>query len=186
MAKDVETSTIPSTPSVATSEEEEQSSKSDTKLPKKSHAAANLNNRCSVCFQGFTTLQECLKHELLEHSLQKKNGAKNGTNVESRIKATIKSLKSQEKQEERRKVHTALVQCQKGQELPAIMKHLCMDNDSLVLIFTRIQTCLEKELRFLGPVRIFPFGSIASRLALRGKKWFRLSIPNERTNCYDA
>ncbi|XP_005183158.1 speckle targeted PIP5K1A-regulated poly(A) polymerase [Musca domestica] len=167
MAKDVETSTIPSTPSVATSEEEEQSNKSDTKVPKKSHAAANLNNRCSVCFQRFTTLQECLKHELLEHSLQKKNGAKNGTNVESRIKATIKSLKSQEKQEERKKVHTALVQCQKGQELMAIMKHLCMDNDSLVLIFTRIQTCLEKELRFLGSVRIFPFGSIASRLALR-------------------
>ncbi|XP_061391098.1 uncharacterized protein LOC133326491 [Musca vetustissima] len=87
--------------------------------------------------------------------------------VESRLKATAKSLNSQEKQDERKRVHQALQNCPKGQELPAIMKYLCMDPESLILIFTRVQTCLENELRSLGTVRIFPFGSIASRLALR-------------------
>ncbi|XP_073842336.1 monkey king protein isoform X2 [Musca autumnalis] len=162
MTSDVDTSIT--SISVTSSTDEAESENGGVQKKSKSRS---LNNRCSVCIQSFSTLQECLKHELLEHSLQKKNAAKSGTNIESRLKATTKSLNSPEKKEERAKVHKALTTCHKGQELSAIMKHLCMDTESLVLIFTRVQTCLERELRSLGPVKIFPFGSIASRLALR-------------------
>ncbi|XP_075160825.1 monkey king protein [Haematobia irritans] len=126
-----------------------------------------LNTKCSVCCITLKTVQECLKHELLVHSLQKKTAAKTGGGIESRIKATDKFLNTKEKQEERLNVQKALATCRKGQELKTILKLLSMNSDFLNLIFTRIQTCLAKELGRLGVVRIYPFGSIASSLALR-------------------
>lgn len=157
MANDVETA---STPSAAT--------------PKDS-----LTSKCSVCRQKFQSVQECLKHELLEHSLQKKTAAKTGGGIDGRVKATNKFLNTKEKQEERDRVHKALEACHKGQELAAILKVLCMNTESLGLIFTRIQTCLEKELRSLAQVKIYPFGSIASKLALRGKNRITFLLPRK-------
>uniref|UniRef100_A0A1I8P7D9 C2H2-type domain-containing protein n=2 Tax=Stomoxys calcitrans TaxID=35570 RepID=A0A1I8P7D9_STOCA len=152
MANDVENPTAPAVAAATPVEE---------KMPE------SLNTKCSVCRLNFKSVQECLKHELLAHSLQKKIAAKSGGGVESRIKATNKFLNSKDKQEERTKLHNAMAKCHKGQELSGILNLLCMNDDSLGLIFTRIQTCLEKELSVLGVVKIFPFGSIASRLALR-------------------
>lgn len=157
MANDV-VATKPTTSPAALSKEQRSNSQNITK---------NLSPQCSVCSQIFKTLPECLKHELLTHSLQKKNDPRSA--VDSRLKAAFKFLKTEDKLEERTKVHKALQNCAKGTELTTLLKLLCMDNDSLNLIFTRIQTCLEKELRSLGVVKIYPFGSIASGLALRGE-----------------
>lgn len=128
--------------------------------------STTMTSKCSVCCKVFSNVQECLKHELLDHSLQKKKQPKSG--LDNRLNATTKFLNSQEKLDERNDLHKRLQKCE-GQELRTIFELLCMKTDSLGLIFTRIQTCLEKELWQAGNAKIYPFGSIASGLALRGE-----------------
>ncbi|XP_023293887.2 uncharacterized protein LOC111677070 [Lucilia cuprina] len=124
-----------------------------------------INSKCSVCGVTFNNIQECLKHELIKHSLHKKNHPQN--RIQKRLNATAKCLNAEEKLSQRVQLRNELKKCKNGEELHAIFELFCMKTDSLGLIFTRIQTCLEKELRSAGIVRIYPFGSIASGLALR-------------------
>uniref|UniRef100_A0A1A9W724 PAP-associated domain-containing protein n=1 Tax=Glossina brevipalpis TaxID=37001 RepID=A0A1A9W724_9MUSC len=86
----------------------------------------------------------------------------------NRYKATLKFLNTPEKLEERKRVHESLKNCKAREELQSIFKVLSMDNECLELIFIRIQECLAKELKTLtDQLKIFPFGSIVTKLALR-------------------
>ncbi|XP_065361362.1 poly(A) RNA polymerase, mitochondrial [Calliphora vicina] len=124
-----------------------------------------INSKCSVCDEKFNNIQECLKHELMKHSIHKKKHPQN--RVQKRLNATAKFLNADEKITQRSQLKNELKKCKNGEELQAIFELFCMKTDSLGLIFTRIQTCMERELRPAGIVRIYPFGSIASGLALR-------------------
>ncbi|KAM7356135.1 monkey king protein isoform 1-T2 [Cochliomyia hominivorax] len=124
-----------------------------------------INTKCSYCGDKFDSIQQCLKHELINHSLQKKKNPQN--RVQKRLYITAKSLNTDEKQKERLKLKEQLKKCKSGEELLTIFELFCMKKDSLGLIVSRVLTCLERELRPAGIVRIFPFGSIANGLALR-------------------
>lgn len=127
-----------------------------------------INAKCSVCGDKFISIQECLKHELIKHSMNKKKHPQ--SRVQKRLNATAKILNAEDKLKERLKLKEQLKKCKNGEELLTIFELYCMKTDTLGLIFTRIQTCLERELRPAGIVKIYPFGSIASGLALRGEQ----------------
>lgn len=133
-----------------------------------------MNRRCHACCKTFKTLQECLKHDLLEHSLQNK---KINSGFNNLCKAALKFLTTPEKLEERAKVRAGLNHCNAGDELLSIFQILCMDNNNLELQFGRIKACLHSGLKDLGAqLEIHAFGSIVSKLALKGKCNFFLLL----------
>ena len=129
-----------------------------------------LNAKCSVCGHVFPNIKECLKHELLSHHMAKKN--KQSNRLPKKIDATEKYLNSSDKLDERKELRKKLQKAQKGEELRTILELFCMKTDDLALIFTRIQTSLEKIFTPPGVVKIYPFGSIVNGLALRGIQAF--------------
>uniref|UniRef100_A0A1B0B571 C2H2-type domain-containing protein n=1 Tax=Glossina palpalis gambiensis TaxID=67801 RepID=A0A1B0B571_9MUSC len=124
-----------------------------------------MNRRCHACCKTFETLQECLKHDLLEHSLQNK---KMNCSFNNLCKAALKFLTTPEKLEERAKVRECLNHCNAGDELLTIFQILCMNNNNLELQFERIKSCLHSGLKVFGTqLEIHAFGSIVSKLALK-------------------
>ncbi|TMW54221.1 hypothetical protein DOY81_000720 [Sarcophaga bullata] len=124
-----------------------------------------INSKCSFCGHAFSNIQECLKHELLSHHMANKN--KQNRRLRKKADDTEKYLNSSDKLEERKELRKKLNKAQKGEELRTIFELFCMKTDDLELIFTRIQTSLEKLFTPSGIVKIYPFGSIVSGLALR-------------------
>lgn len=128
----------------------------------------SITSKCSVCGHVFPNIQDCLKHELLSHHLKKKTKKLN--QLQKKIKVTENYLNSPEKLEERTQLREKFKTTPKGEELKTIFELSCIRRDYLGLIYTRIQTSLEKLFAPSGVAKIYPFGSIVSGLALRGMK----------------
>lgn len=119
---------------------------------------------CKMCCRHFETLQECLKHELLDHSLTKNRPQKT---VRNHLQAVLQSLKDDENVNLQTQLKQALNNCQAGEELKTILKFHCVDTEKLEQSYLRIYTCLDKELEKVGRFKIHPFGSVANGLALK-------------------
>lgn len=122
--------------------------------------------KCTICAQKFNTIQECLKHELLQHST--KRAKRPQKTLRTKVNAILANIKTDAQQSLQKELLNALHKCEPGQELRSIFKHHRMNDENLSLVYERIEACLEKELQPLRGLRLHPFGSIASGLALRG------------------
>ncbi|XP_054085769.1 terminal uridylyltransferase Tailor-like [Zeugodacus cucurbitae] len=132
---------------------------------KTSHVSAN-GNKCIVCSQKFSNIQECLKHELSQHDIKRTKRPQSG--LRSKVKAILTDIKTDEQQTLQKELLNALHKSEPGQELCCIFKHHRMNDEKLDSEYERIETCLYKELPPLRGLRLHPFGSFASGLALRG------------------
>nr|XP_014089394.1 terminal uridylyltransferase Tailor [Bactrocera oleae]XP_014089395.1 terminal uridylyltransferase Tailor [Bactrocera oleae]XP_036221946.1 terminal uridylyltransferase Tailor [Bactrocera oleae] len=121
--------------------------------------------KCTICAQKFNTIQECLKHELLQHST--KRAKRPQKTLRTKVNAILANIKTDAQQSLQKELLNALHKCEPGQELRSIFKHHRMNDENLSLVYERIEACLEKELQPLRGLRLHPFGSIASGLALR-------------------
>lgn len=121
--------------------------------------------KCTICSQKFSNIQECLKHELLQHDI--KRAKRPQKTIRTKVNAILAHIKTDEQQAFQKELLNALHKSEPGQELCSIFKHHRMNNENLGLVYERIEACLYKELQQLRGLRLHPFGSIASGLALR-------------------
>uniref|UniRef100_A0A0A1WTB6 Terminal uridylyltransferase 4 n=2 Tax=Zeugodacus cucurbitae TaxID=28588 RepID=A0A0A1WTB6_ZEUCU len=121
--------------------------------------------KCTICSQKFSNIQECLKHELLQHDI--KRAKRPQKTIRTKVNAILSHIKTDEQQAFQKELLNALHKSEPGQELCSIFKHHRMNNENLGLVYERIEACLYKELQQLRGLRLHPFGSIASGLALR-------------------
>ncbi|XP_017864348.1 PREDICTED: uncharacterized protein LOC108614648 isoform X1 [Drosophila arizonae] len=115
--------------------------------------------RCKVCEATFNTLQDCLAHELLKHTIkpQKK--------LRKCLDAITKLFASEQIQCERRVLKATLAQAPAGQHLRAILTFYAGNCSELSACFSQVRGTLQKQLQ--GRVKVYPFGSLVTGLALK-------------------
>lgn len=114
---------------------------------------------CKVCEATFKTLQDCLAHELLKHTIkpQKK--------LRKCLDAITKLFASEQIQCERRVLKAALAQAPAGQHLRAVLAFYSGNCNELSACFSQVRDTLQKQLH--GRVKVYPFGSLVTGLALK-------------------
>ncbi|XP_062129698.1 uncharacterized protein LOC133841320 [Drosophila sulfurigaster albostrigata] len=132
-----------------------QSRQTKSNLPLDQDNAAN----CKVCDAPFKTLQECLAHELLKHTIkpQKK--------LRKCLDAVTKLFASEQTQSERRLLEALLVQSPPGQQLRAVLGFYAGNSAALAECFQEVRKNIQNELQ--GKVKVYPFGSLVTGLALK-------------------
>lgn len=135
---------------------------------------ATESHECTICQKSFASLNECLRHELLQHqnSIQVEDRKRRTKSMRHKLHTILKHLNQDQKQNLRQELHDALQQCPEQQELTTIIKLYRMNAENMELIYVRVYKCLEKELSSIRGLSIQPFGSIASGLALKGMHTF--------------
>ncbi|XP_017957940.1 uncharacterized protein LOC108652301 isoform X2 [Drosophila navojoa] len=115
--------------------------------------------RCKVCEATFKTLQDCLAHELLKHTIkpQKK--------LRKCLDAITKLFASEQIQCERRVLKATLAQAPAGQHLRAVLTFYAGNCGELSACFSQVRSTLQKQLQ--GRVKVYPFGSLVTGLALK-------------------
>ncbi|XP_055841779.1 speckle targeted PIP5K1A-regulated poly(A) polymerase [Episyrphus balteatus] len=153
--------------------DEEESSSISEEQSENNNSSLNLtdsereNLECKICHQPFETLQDVLKHELLNHSATK-NAKKQPVNqLKRRVNAVLKTINAEDEKKFRQNLAEAISDCANGKELSVIFKKYLIDDDHLNCIYSRIHNCLQKELDRIGPYKIEPYGSVANGLALK-------------------
>ncbi|XP_034109570.1 uncharacterized protein LOC117571508 [Drosophila albomicans] len=136
-----------------TSDVESRQTKSN--LPLGQEDAAN----CKVCDAPFKTLQECLAHELLKHTIkpQKK--------LRKCLDAVTKLFASEQTQSERRLLEALLVQSPPGQQLRAVLGFYAGNSAALAECFQEVRKNIQNQMQ--GKVKVYPFGSLVTGLALK-------------------
>ncbi|KAH8286258.1 hypothetical protein KR054_005523 [Drosophila jambulina] len=114
---------------------------------------------CMVCAAPFQSVQDCLAHELLKHS------SKPQKQLRQRLNAITKIFTSKQTQSERSELHAVLLQAPPGCHLRAVLDFYAGDLRELEDCYGQVRTCIEKELR--GKVKVYPFGSLVTGLALK-------------------
>ncbi|EDW68942.1 uncharacterized protein mkg-p [Drosophila virilis] len=114
---------------------------------------------CKVCDAPFKTLQDCLAHELLKHTIkpQKK--------LRKCLDAITKLFASEQIQCERRVLKATLAQAPAGQHLRAVLAFYSGNCNELSACFAQVRETLQKQLQ--GRVKVYPFGSLVTGLALK-------------------
>lgn len=115
---------------------------------------------CKVCDAPFKTLQDCLAHELLKHTIkpQKK--------LRKCLDAVTKLFASEQIQSERRTLQALVVQTQAGQHLRAVLGFYAGNCSALANCFSQVRKSIQKQMQ--GKVKVYPFGSLVTGLALKG------------------
>ncbi|KAH8395001.1 hypothetical protein KR215_004027 [Drosophila sulfurigaster] len=123
---------------------------------------------CKVCDAPFKTLQECLAHELLKHTIkpQKK--------LRKCLDAVTKLFASEQTQSERRLLEALLVQSPPGQQLRAVLGFYAGNSAALAECFQEVRKNIQNELQ--GKVKVYPFGSLVTGLALKGMQYITLLV----------
>jgi len=116
---------------------------------------------CMVCAAPFRSMQDCLAHELLKHA------SKPQKQLRQRLNAITKLFTSAQTQSERNELREALDNSEPGDHLHTVLHFYASDLRKMELCFGHVRNCIEKEMR--GKVRVFPFGSLVTGLALKGK-----------------
>ncbi|XP_062140475.1 terminal uridylyltransferase Tailor-like [Drosophila sulfurigaster albostrigata] len=125
-------------------------------LPLGQDNAAN----CTVCDASFKTLQECLAHELLKHTIMTL------TKLPKRLGAISKLSASEQTQSERRLLEELLVQLPPGQQLKAVLSFYAGNSAKLEECFVEVRKDIENQLHGI-PLAIYPYGSFVTGLALK-------------------
>ncbi|KAL7733109.1 hypothetical protein ACLKA6_004635 [Drosophila palustris] len=114
---------------------------------------------CKVCDAPFKTLQDCLAHELLKHTIkpQKK--------LRKCLDAVTKLFASEQIQSERRQLQSLLVQTKSGQHMRAVVGFYAGNCNALANCFAQVRKSIQKQMQ--GKVKVFPFGSLVTGLALK-------------------
>ncbi|ALC43445.1 mkg-p, partial [Drosophila busckii] len=114
---------------------------------------------CAVCGAAFENLQECLAHELLMHMGKAPKKERVCFNAISRHFA------SENMHNQRRELNKVLQKAKEGQELYEILKYYSMDCNKLADVYYEVRDMLER--RLAGRVKVYPFGSLVTGLALK-------------------
>ncbi|KAH8257314.1 hypothetical protein KR038_007221 [Drosophila bunnanda] len=114
---------------------------------------------CMVCSAPFQSVQDCLAHELLKHS------SKPQKQLRQRLSAITKLFTSKQTQSERSELHAALIQSPPDCHLRAVLDFYASDLKELEECYGQVRNCIEKELK--GRVKVYPFGSLVTGLALK-------------------
>ncbi|XP_017028214.1 terminal uridylyltransferase 4 [Drosophila kikkawai] len=114
---------------------------------------------CMVCAAPFQSVQDCLAHELLKHS------SKPQKQLRQRLNAITKLFTSKQTQSERSELQAVLVQSPPGGHLRAVLDFYASDLRELEDYYDQVRNCIEKELK--GKVKVYPFGSLVTGLALK-------------------
>lgn len=116
---------------------------------------------CMVCAAPFRSMQDCLAHELIKHA------SKPQKQLRQRLNAITKLFNSAQSQSERQELREALEWSESGGHLCTVLNFFACDLENMKTCFGHVRNCIEKEMR--GRVRVFPFGSLVTGLALKGK-----------------
>ncbi|KAH8397398.1 hypothetical protein KR222_002501 [Zaprionus bogoriensis] len=145
---DLETRTMPPA-------QENTSSSSSTSTSTSTSSAVH----CKVCDAPFNTLQDCLAHELLKHTIkpQKK--------LRKCLDAITKLFASEQIQSERRTLQGRLLQAQAGQHLRAILGYYAGNCNALAECYAQVRESILKQCQ--GRLKVYPFGSLVTGLALK-------------------
>ncbi|XP_016978872.2 speckle targeted PIP5K1A-regulated poly(A) polymerase [Drosophila rhopaloa] len=114
---------------------------------------------CMVCAAPFQNMQDCLAHELLKHA------SKPQKQMRQRLNAITKLFTSAQAQSERNELREALEKSAPGGHLRTVLDFFASDLRKMEACFGHVRNCIEKEMR--GRVRVFPFGSLVTGLALK-------------------
>lgn len=116
--------------------------------------------RCKVCDAPFNTLQDCLAHELLKHTIkpQKK--------LRKCLDAITKLFASEQIQSERRMLQMRLSQAQSVQHLRAVLVFYAGNCSALAECYCQVRESILKQCQ--GKLKVYPFGSLVTGLALKG------------------
>ncbi|XP_039487984.1 speckle targeted PIP5K1A-regulated poly(A) polymerase [Drosophila santomea] len=114
---------------------------------------------CMVCAAPFQSMQDCLAHELLTHA------SKPQKQMRQRLNAITKIFASTQSQSERTELREALDNSESGGHLRTVLNFFASDPRKMDTCFGHVRNCIEKEMR--GRVRVFPFGSLVTGLALK-------------------
>ncbi|XP_026833980.1 uncharacterized protein LOC6545658 [Drosophila erecta] len=114
---------------------------------------------CMVCAAPFQSMQDCLAHELLKHA------SKPQKQLRQRLNAITKIFTSAQTQSERTELQEALENSESGGHLRTVINFFACDLQKMETCFGHVRNCIEKEMR--GRVRVFPFGSMVTGLALK-------------------
>lgn len=117
---------------------------------------------CKVCDAPFTTLQDCLAHELLKHTIrpQKK--------LRKCLDAITKLFASEQIQSERRMLQLRLSQAQPGQHLRTVLGFYGGNCSALAGCYAQVRESILNQCE--SKLRVYPFGSLVTGLALKG--WY--------------
>ncbi|KAH8235141.1 hypothetical protein KR032_009246 [Drosophila birchii] len=114
---------------------------------------------CMVCAAPFQSVQDCLAHELLKHS------SKPQKQLRQRLNAITKLFTSKQTQSERSEFQAMLTQSPPGSHLRTVIDFYASDLVELEEYYGQVRNCIEKELK--GRVKVYPFGSLVTGLALK-------------------
>ncbi|EDW40704.1 uncharacterized protein LOC6604873 isoform X2 [Drosophila sechellia] len=114
---------------------------------------------CMVCAAPFQSMQDCLAHELLKHA------SKPQKQLRQRLNAITKIFNSAQSQSERHELREALEKSKSGGHLRTVLNFFAIDLEKMKTCFGHVRNCIEKEMK--GKVRVFPFGSLVTGLALK-------------------
>ncbi|XP_033170789.1 terminal uridylyltransferase Tailor-like [Drosophila mauritiana] len=114
---------------------------------------------CMVCGAPFQSTQDCLAHALLKH------GSKLQKQLRKRLNAITTILNSAQSQSERHELREALEKSKPGGHLRTVLNIFAVDLEKMKTCFEHVRNCIEKEMK--GKVRVFPFGSLVTGLALK-------------------
>ncbi|KAH8384392.1 hypothetical protein KR200_002931 [Drosophila serrata] len=114
---------------------------------------------CMVCSAPFQSVQDCLAHELLKHS------SKPQKQLRQRLNAITKLFTSKQTQSERSELQALLIQSPPDYHLRAVLDFYASDLKELEECYGQVRNCIEKELK--GRVKVYPFGSLVTGLALK-------------------
>ncbi|XP_017006425.2 poly(A) RNA polymerase, mitochondrial [Drosophila takahashii] len=115
---------------------------------------------CMVCAAPFQSMQDCLAHELLKHASKPPQ-----KQLRQRLNAITKLFTSAQTQSERNELREALEKSEPGGHLRTVLHFFASDLNKMETCFGHVRNCIEKEMR--GRVRVFPFGSLVTGLALK-------------------
>ncbi|XP_026850079.1 terminal uridylyltransferase Tailor-like, partial [Drosophila persimilis] len=115
---------------------------------------------CTVCAAPFQTVTDCLAHELQKH----KNTKNTQKKFRQKLSALTKQFASDQTQSERSKLQEALDKTSDGQYLETILNLYKADSIRLNRTFSHVRNCFEREEAL--QVKVFPFGSLVTGLAL--------------------
>ncbi|XP_017042572.1 uncharacterized protein LOC108089007 [Drosophila ficusphila] len=114
---------------------------------------------CMVCAAPFQSMQDCLAHELLKHA------SKPQKQLRQRLNAITKLFTSAQTQSERNELREELEKSAPGGHLRTVLNFYASDLRKMEICFGHVRNCIEKEMK--GRVRVFPFGSLVTGLALK-------------------
>ncbi|XP_054733720.1 speckle targeted PIP5K1A-regulated poly(A) polymerase [Anastrepha obliqua] len=121
--------------------------------------------QCTICSKKFYDLKESLRHELLQHGSNKTKRPQKG--LRNKLKSIVDNMEINTENSLHHQLLDDLHECEPGRELSIILKHHRMNDENLRLVYERIHNCLQKEIQSLRQLKIHPFGSFVSGLALR-------------------